>query len=60
MTTHFLYLLLIAHSGFLIILITGRFVDFLFSEYINLTEELHCEEVGRVERRDEMSILKQI
>lgn len=60
MTTHIFYLSLIAHSGFLIILITGRFIDFLFSEYINLTEELHYEEVERVGRRDKMSVLKQI
>lgn len=44
---------------FLIIRITGRVIDFLFSEYINLTEKLYYKEVEGEGRRDKMSILKQ-
>lgn len=55
MTINILYLLLITHSGFLIILIIGRFIDFLLSEYINLTEQLHYEEVEREEERQNVN-----
>lgn len=55
MAINILYLLLITHSGFLIILIIGRFIDFLFSECINLTEQLHYAEVEREEEQQNVN-----